>query len=170
MDSPKIDAPHKPEFALVSDVMRPAATVRLNATLREVACAMLEHDVEAVAVLDATGSLRGVITAADLTVSDGTLVLAGVHNPRMHGLWFAPEDLLESAAAACTMRLAASFMRRWFTTADPTEHLSAVVQRMMKDGTQHAFVLGENGLVGMISAGDLLHVIAAGPRPFAGPA
>ena len=86
------------------------------------------------------------------------------------GLWFAPQDLLESAAAACSMRLAASFMRRWVTTADPTEHLSVVVQRMMKQGTQHAFVLGDNGLVGMISARDLLHVIATGPTPFAGPA
>jgi len=58
-------------------------------------------------------------------------------------------------------------MRPWFTTADPTEHVSAVVQRMMKQGTQQAFVLGHNGLVGMISARDLLHVIAAGPTPFA---
>lgn len=126
---------------LVSDIMRPAVTVRAAATLREVACAMLEHDVDAVAVLDATGNLRGAITAADLTVSDATLVLARVHNPRMHGLWFAPQDLLESAAAACITRRAASYMRPWFTTADPTEHVSAVVQRMMKQGTQQAFVL-----------------------------
>jgi Mg/Co/Ni transporter MgtE len=166
MESQRVSAPPKPAFVLVSDVMRPAVTVRATATLREVAYAMLELEAEAVAVIDGRGNVCGAITAADLTVSDGTSLLAGVENPRMHGLWFAPQDLLESAAATSMVRRSAGFMRTGFTTARPGEYLSAVVQRLMKHGTQQAFVEENGCLLGMICVRDLLRVLAAGPTSF----
>jgi CBS-domain-containing membrane protein len=140
--------------------MRPAATVATDATLHDVACAMLEHDVDAVAVVDGHGNVRGVVSAADLTDNERTLLLVGVPKPRLHGLWFAPDDLLESAAAACITTHAAAFMRTWFTRAEPTEPVSAVVQRLIKDGTQHAFVFESGGLVGVISTRELVQVVA----------
>src|SRR5689334_23155011 len=101
------------QFAAV-DLMRDPVTVRANATLQHVARAMLEHDVDAVCVVNARGDVCGTITAAALTLGPQYLSLAGVAIPRLHGLWFAPEHLVEEAANAAKAITAGSYMQRWF--------------------------------------------------------
>ena len=140
--------------------MSDPVTVRASATLQQVACVMIEHDVDAVAVLDGRGSVCGAITAAALTLSQQYLRLAGVANPRLHGLWFAPEDMVEEAANAAKAITAHSYMQRWFISANATEPLGSVVKRMLHEQTEHAFVLEDGKLVGMLGRRDLLGVMA----------
>jgi len=158
-----------PARILIRDVMRPAACVKRNTTLREVAQTMVKHDMEVVAIVDGSSGVIGVITAADLTVSDLTLSLAGVAKPRLRGLWFAPADMLEKVAIVGATQPVASAMRTWCVTVAPDEDASTVAQHLMKQSAREALVVENRRPVGVVCCRDLVKVIAGcGERDFSG--
>ena len=69
----------------VRDVMRPAVVVGADATLQEVAGVMLDREVQAVLVVNASMQLLGVVAERKLTLDAGYLQFACLRVPRING-------------------------------------------------------------------------------------
>jgi CBS domain-containing protein len=144
----------------VEQFMTPLVTVRDDAPLREVARQLEDH--ECVGVTDAHGRLIGMITASMLTSGECLLRLCGGDPTHRRALWFAPANLVELASAGAQTELARTFMDRNCTAVTVGDNLSAVVRRMLQDGSDYAVVYRGTAVVGAIARRDLLRVLADG--------
>jgi CBS domain-containing protein len=146
----------------VGDLMAPAVVVRRRAPLREVARRMLEHQVEGVAVVDAAGTLRGLITERDFLLRERGVSLELA--PRLFDHWVSLADGVEAVYAEAAAVSAGEVMWVRLVTATEDEPISAAVERMMHQGAECAVVVRDRAPVGLLSRHDLLR-LAARPAP-----
>jgi CBS domain-containing protein len=150
----------------VGDLMAPAVVVRRGTPLREVARRMLEHQVEGVAVVDAAGRLRGLITERDFLLRERCISLQKV--PRLFNRWISLVRGVEAVYAEAGDVQAREVMWVRVLTATEDEPVSAAVERMMHQGAECAVVVRNRVPVGLMSRHDLLRLVAR-PAP-TGPA
>ena len=112
----------------------PALAVEEHEPLARAAARMYENRAGSVCVLEADGALRGILTERDVLRA----CAAGVdtHTATV-GKWMTPDPV----------------------TADATDEAAAALQVMIDRGFRHLPVLGEGGLVGVVSMRDLSIVL-----------
>src|SRR5215831_9898365 len=82
---------------------QPIVTVREDTTLAAVARLMLEHHSDAVPVVNAQGTLSGLITVSDFAAHEHGLPFSTVRAPQVFGHWLGGETLAQMYARARTM-------------------------------------------------------------------
>jgi CBS domain-containing protein len=147
----------------VGDLMAPAVVVRRSSPLREVARRMLEHQVAGVAVVDAAGTLCGLITERDFLLRERCVSLDKV--PRLFNRWVSLVRGVEAVYAEAGAVPARDVMWGRLVTATEDEPVSAAVERMMHQGAECAVVVRDRVPVGLLSRHDLLRLVARPPRP-----
>jgi CBS domain-containing protein len=146
----------------VEDAMGPVVLVRCDTPLRDVASVLLGRGVESAVVVDAGGTVRGVVTEHHLTLNEHYLRLACVRVPELNGRWVAPADEVEAARIAARTISAAEIMETRFSAAKFGEPLSVVVERMVRRDAEYALVWRDGVAVGMLGRRDLLTVLVDG--------
>jgi CBS domain-containing protein len=120
---------HQPDLN-VRDLMGPAVTVGVRTPLRQVAHDMLEHQVEAVVVVDAAGALCGVITEEAVLLTE--------HSPYRRALPGAlrPCVSLAEGAEALYSRVGDSpvteTLSETIVTATEDDSVTDVLERMLR--------------------------------------
>jgi CBS domain-containing protein len=140
--------------------MRPAVAVGADATLQEVAGVMLERQVQAVLVVNASMQVLGVVTERQLTLDAGYLQLACLRVPRINGRLVSRSDEVDAARIAARTVTVDEVMERRLTLASPDEPLGQVVERMLQREADFAVVRQGNDLVGTIDGHALLQQVA----------
>lgn len=128
-----------------ADIMsRPAVTVEPVATVKEAARLMSERHLSGLPVVDAQGTLVGMVTEADL------LRLEMGTEPRTQ-ITQLPED---------APRRVEDVMSRVVVTVEMETDLGVCVQRMLAAGVKRVPVLSEGAVVGVLSRHDVMRVVA----------
>ena len=156
------DAPGDADHASLRarDVMRPAVAVGADATLQEVAGVMLERQVQAVLVVNASMQVLGVVTERQLTLDAGYLQLACLRVARINGRLVSRCDESDAARIAARTVTVDEVMERRLTLASPDEPLGQVVDRLLQREADFAVVRQGNECVGTIDGHALLHQVA----------
>jgi CBS domain-containing protein len=149
----------------VEEAMGPVVVVWSDASLREVAGVLLTRGVASVAVVDASGTVRGVVTEKHLTLNQRYLRLASIQVARLNGQWVTPSTELEAARVAARTITAAEVMDTRLTSAKFGESLSEVVERMLRREVEYALVWRDGVAVGMLGRRDLLRFLADTSNP-----
>ncbi len=152
----------------VDEVMGPAVVVHEDATLRDVACLMLQQQVQGVIVVDARAAVVGMLTERQLTLNGRYLQLACLEVPEISGRPVTPREEVDAACIAATTLKARDIMERCVTSASADEPAGAVVERMLRREAEFAVVYRGNAVVGMLGSHDLLRKVAGEPT-LAGP-
>jgi CBS domain-containing protein len=139
---------------LVRDVMtKDVVTVRSFAPFREIAQAMLAHDVGALPVVDSMGHAIGIVSRTDLIAKEAVPDTGGA------ALWQAlsPEGRKTQARQEATS--AARLMSVKLVTVHPDAGITRAAYLMRRHEVTHLPVVDENNLVvGIVSRADLLRV------------
>jgi CBS domain-containing protein len=145
---------------VAADVMtRDVATVRPDTTLRKVARVLASHRISGVPVVDAAGTLVGMVTEADLLRTDAT-------RDERHNEWLrkladgydlAPEFV---AAMQETNRPASAVMHHNVVSVSETTPLQEIADLMAKNAIKRVPVLRDGKVVGVVSRFDLVLAIA----------
>ncbi|MEV4671442.1 MULTISPECIES: CBS domain-containing protein [Actinomadura] len=136
---------------LVREAMTaPAVTVTPSATVRQAMRVLLEHDVTALPVADATGRLVGIVSEMDL------LRGAFEADPRA----FARP--LSGTPGAPEPRHVDEVMTRDVRTARPTTDVAELAETMLRTRIKSVPVLDGDAIVGVISRRDLIAALARG--------
>ena len=143
--------------ARAADLMTPdPVVVEPTATVRDIAQAMLGHDIRMVPVVDVGGQLVGVVSESDL------LLRAGYPTVRHHSLaaFIAPAPA-EPASISTARReglTAEEIMTTPVVTCDAGDPVAAVARRMVERDIRTLPVLENDRLVGVLSRHDLLRL------------
>src|SRR5262249_6821641 len=81
----------------VEDAMGPVVLVRCDMPLREVARVLLRREVANAVVVDAGGTVRGIVTEHHLTLNERYLRLASIQVPQLSVRWVTPASEIEAA-------------------------------------------------------------------------
>ncbi len=136
---------------MVRDVMTsPVVTVPPQATVREVADALLRNGVSAVPVVDARGHLLGIVSEADLLVKELALG-GGAHLPWVAGK---RDDVQRRRAALSAVEL----MSTPVITVHPNTPIRRAAKTMFEKRIKRLPVVSGGWLMGIVSRSDLLHV------------
>jgi CBS domain-containing protein len=149
----------------VEDAMGPVVLVRSDMPLRAVARVLLDRAVASAVVVDAAGTVRGIVTEQQLTLSQQYLRRASLQVPQLDGQSVAPADDVEAACVVARTLTAAVIMEKRLTTANFGERLCDVVQRMMQREAEYALVWRDGVAVGMLGRRDLLRLVADSAAP-----
>src|SRR5215472_8576605 len=148
----------------VADLMtRGVLSLAPDDPVRKAAQLMLRFGVNGFPVLD-HGKLVGIITQGDF------LRRAETSTERQHSrlaAFFADPGRLADEYVRSHARTVADIMTRDVVTVSPDAPLSDAVELMEKHNVKRLPVVGENGIMGMISRGDLLHafLVATSKEP-----
>jgi len=135
----------------VRDAMsKDVVTVGEDATFHDVVETMLLHGVGGVPVVDAKGSLRGIITEADLLPKGA---YRGQTRPRALGMLPGPDRYWFEKAKGLT---AADVMTYPVVTVGPAATLRYATRRMVERQLKRLVVLDEGRVVGILSRRDVL--------------
>jgi CBS domain-containing protein len=139
----------------------PVITVQPSTPVGEVARTMLDHHIDSVPVVEASGRLVGIVTETDLVVQN-----ANVHFPTFLQVLDAriyltnPRNFEEELRRALGT-IAADVMSRRVDTVRPDDDISVAATLMVDHKFNAIPVLDGNRLVGIISRSDILrHVLA----------
>jgi CBS domain-containing protein len=145
------------EQTIVRDIMTPfPIAVRSNATPRELARILTEHEISGVPVIEGDNIVIGVVSKSDLL----QWCVRG-------GLGFGASNLLVSLAEggngtrleAFDLAIVADFMTSTAITAQPCEQVWVIAERMVKHQVHRVIVVdGEGRLQGIVTSMDLLRV------------
>lgn len=140
------------------DIMATSLLTVTPSTTIEVAIGlMLEHHVSGLPVLDADGTLVGIITGGDLLRRTET---GTGSRPRSKFMEFLLGPGHEAAAYVHShSRHVCDVMTSNVVTVPPAASLESVVEAMEKRRVRRVCVVGEKGLVGLVSRSDLLRVL-----------
>lgn len=148
----------KTQTTLVRDVMtRDPATLECSDTALEAARVLDENGISGAPVLDARGSVIGVVSKTDL-------LHRALEGPSGGGSGMSFLDLLSdgletTASAPEDLGVVEEFMTPDVVTAGPDEPVAVVARRLAAAGVHRAVVLEESGgLIGIVTALDLMRV------------
>jgi CBS domain-containing protein len=141
-----------------ADVMRHRVTTIVpDATVAEGARVMLEHRVSGLPVVDAKGTLVGIVSEGDLL----RRAELGTERHRAHWLEFllGPGRLADEYVHSHGRKIA-EVMTKKVVTVDPSTALEALVGLMEKHRIKRLPVVESGKLVGIVSRADLLGLLA----------
>jgi nucleotide-binding universal stress UspA family protein/predicted transcriptional regulator len=148
--------------ATVRDIMaQPVVTIQEDATLEEVARAMLEHRVGSLPVVGPDGRLFGMLTDSDFGVMDGRIPLTDTTAPSLSGQQVVVGDSEHHCYASGRTLKVREFMSSPVVTATEHETGSAIVERMRKRRIKHIPVVRNGIPVGIVTRHDLLKLMVA---------
>lgn len=124
----------------------PVVVATPSTRLKRLAELMLEHDIGAIPILDATQALVGLVSEADL------LSLQSVEDPR--------RAIAPAAAPRSVPRVASQVMSTEVATVLPDDDITTVARLMRSMRLKHLPVLDGAQTVGIISRRDILKVLA----------
>lgn len=141
----------------VEDLMNPRPiTVEPTATVKEIAEAMLKHDIRSVPVVDIGERLVGVVAEADLVCREGYPTV------RHHSLGAYVDEALAEHRHHWVERAegltAEEIMTREVVTCEPPEPVGVVTRRMLVHNVRTLPVVEDGRLVGILSRHDLLQL------------
>jgi CBS domain-containing protein len=139
----------------------PVVTVDENMLAADVARVMQEHDIGAVVVVDASGQLRGIVTESDFTGIGRCVPFSLAIAPVVFGARAATIAELERIYAMARQLRARQIMSDKVQTAEESEEIGAVVQRMLARNLRHVPVVRNGKPVGMLARHDILKLVAA---------
>ena len=142
----------------------PVVTVDENMPVADVARVMQEHDIGAVVVVDASGQLRGIVTESDFTGIGRSVPFSVALAPVLFGARAATIAELERIYVMARQLRARQIMSDKVQTAEESEEIGAVVQRMLARNLRHVPVVRNGKPVGMLARHDILKLVAA-PSP-----
>jgi CBS domain-containing protein len=142
----------------------PVVTVDENMLAADVARVMQEHDIGAVVVVDESGQLRGIVTESDFTGIGRSVPFSVALAPVLFGARAATIAELERIYAMARQLRARQIMSDKVQTAEESEEIGAVVQRMLARNLRHVPVVRNGKPVGMLARHDILKLVAA-PSP-----
>jgi CBS domain-containing protein len=142
----------------------PVVTVDENMLAADVVRVMQEHDIGAVVVVDASGQLRGIVTESDFTGIGRSVPFSLAIAPVVFGARAATIAELERIYAMARQLRARQIMSDKVQTAEESEEIGAVVQRMLARNLRHVPVVRDGKPVGMLARHDILKLVAA-PSP-----
>jgi CBS domain-containing protein len=142
----------------------PVVTVDENMLAADVARVMQEHDIGAVVVVDASGQLRGIVTESDFTGIGRCVPFSLAIAQVVFGARAATIAELERIYAMARQLRARQIMSDKVQTAEESEEIGAVVQRMLARNLRHVPVVRNGKPVGMLARHDILKLVAAPSR------
>ena len=142
----------------------PVVTVDENMLAADVVRVMQEHDIGAVVVVDASGQLRGIVTESDFTGIGRSVPFSLALAPVVFGARAATIAELERIYAMARQLRARQIMSDKVQTAEESEEIGAVVQRMLARNLRHVPVVRNGKPVGMLARHDILKLVAAPSR------
>ena len=142
----------------------PVVTVDENMLAVDVARVMQEHDIGAVAVVDASGQMRGIVTESDFTGIGRSVPFSVAIAPVVFGARAPTVAELERIYAMARKLRAREIMSDKVQTAAESEEIGVVVQRMLARKLRHVPVVRNGKPVGMLARHDILKLVAAPPR------
>ena len=142
----------------------PVVTVDENMLAVDVARVLQEHDIGAVVVVDASGQLRGIVTESDFTGIGRSVPFSVALAPVLFGARAATIAELERIYVMARQLRARQIMSDKVQTAEESEEIGAVVQRMLARNLRHVPVVRNGKPVGMLARHDILKLVAA-PSP-----
>jgi CBS domain-containing protein len=143
--------------------MGPAVVVHEQTTLRDVACLMLQQQVQGVIVVNAHAGVVGIVTERQLTLNGRYLQLACLEVPEIGGRAVTAREEVDAACIAATTVQARDIMERCVTSASADEPVGAAVERMLRREAEFAVVYRGSAVVGMLGSHDLLRKVAGEP-------
>jgi CBS domain-containing protein len=149
----------------IKEIMtEPVVTVDENMLAADVARVMQEHDIGAVVVVDASGQLRGIVTESDFTGIGRCVPFSLAIAPVVFGARAATIAELERIYAMARQLRARQIMSDKVQTAEESEEIGAVVQRMLARNLRHVPVVRNGKPVGMLARHDIMKLVAAPSR------
>jgi CBS domain-containing protein len=142
----------------------PVVTVDENMLAVDVARVMQEHDIGIVVVVDESGQLRGIVTESDFTGIGRSVPFSVALAPVLFGARAATIAELERIYVMARQLRARQIMSDKVQTAEESEEIGAVVQRMLARNLRHVPVVRNGKPVGMLARHDILKLVAA-PSP-----
>ena len=142
----------------------PVVTVDENMLAVDIARVMQEHDIGAVVVVDESGQLRGIVTESDFTGIGRSVPFSVALAPVLFGARAATIAELERIYAMARQLRARQIMSDKVQTAEESEEIGAVVQRMLARNLRHVPVVRNGKPVGMLARHDILKLVAAPSR------
>jgi CBS domain-containing protein len=139
----------------------PVVTVDENMLAVDVARVMQEHDIGAVVVVDESGQLRGIVTESDFTGIGRSVPFSVALAPVVFGARAATIAELERIYVMARQLRARQIMSDKVQTAEESEEIGAVVQRMLARNLRHVPVVRNGKPVGMLARHDILKLVAA---------
>jgi CBS domain-containing protein len=138
----------------VQDIMtRDPVTVTSDTTFKEIVERLVRSDVGSLPVVDAQGTLLGLVSEADLICTEA---YGGTHRRALAVL----ADLLSARdhrwATKASGSTAGTIMSKKLIVCHPHEDVRAVARRMVERGVKHMPVVHADSLVGIVSRHDVL--------------
>jgi CBS domain-containing protein len=131
-----------------SEIMTtPVVTVRPNLALKEVAAVLVEHRINGVPVVDASGNLVGIVTEGDL------LRLEAEPDPRRH-------EIRMSGRARALPSVVSDVMTRDVRVAIEDTDVAEIARLMLEHHVKTVPIVSGDRVVGIVARRDLLQVIA----------
>lgn len=142
---------------LVRDIMTsPAVSVGPETLLGDVALLMAEKNIGALVVVDAQGTLLGIITEGDFTGVTRAIPFNLKLAPVIFGARAATPAELEQVYAKARTLAARQVMTAPPVTAREDETVGMVVQRMLDKNLKHVPVVRNGKAVGMVARHDVM--------------
>lgn len=145
----------------VADIMSRPVTVAPDASVRDVAQALLRHNASAAIIEDADGRARGIITERDFAES-GELPYSERGTPTVLRVPLVAKDAVVALADARTVR-AHRLMRPLDAVLQPEEPMEKALDLMLHRGKRNVVVMQDGCAVGIVSCMDFVR-LAAGER------
>jgi CBS domain-containing protein len=141
------------------DVMvSPVITVKLSASVREVAETLLKHRISAVPVVDDQGKLVGIVSEGDLMHRSES------DTERRRSWWLlglTRDEVLANEYVKSRGRRVADVMTRDVITTEPGTPLHAVAALLEKNAVKRVPVVENGALVGIVSRANLVQAVAS---------
>ena len=149
------------------DIMtREVISVSQSSTVEEVANALLDHGISAVPVLDASGSLVGI-------VSEGDLMHRAESGTKHRRSWwlslFTDKDVLAAEFVKEHSRQVTDVMTRKVVTAAPEMALAEIAELLDKNRIKRVPIVDNGKLVGIVSRANLVRALTRAPKQSEGP-
>lgn len=138
-------------------------TVQGEATLEDAAHLMLQMDIGSLLVVDAGGSLVGILTDADFGVSAAPDAGGQPADPQVLGHLLQDEVQPEQIYRAARTRRVQDVMSAPVVTVTESDSIGTVLARMFQHRIRHLPVVRDRRPVGIVSSRDLLQLVFADP-------
>jgi CBS domain-containing protein len=145
----------------VADIMSRPVTVASDASVRDVAHALLRHNASAAIVVGADGAPRGIITERDFA-EHGELPYSERGTPTVLRVPLVAKDASVALADARTAR-AHRLMRPLDAVLHPDEPVERALDLMLHRGKRNVVVVQGDRAVGVVSCMDFVRLAAGEP-------
>ena len=144
------------------DVMvSPVITVKLSASVQEVAKILLERRIGAVPVVDEHGKIVGIVSEGDL------MHRAEAGTERKHAWWlrgFIGDETLATEYVEAHARKVVDVMTRDVISATPDSPLHEIAALMETNAIKRVPIVKDGYLVGLVSRANLIQAVASGRK------